>query len=659
MRSLGLLLLALVGLAHAQEPSGFVRVQGWQADVDADDDDEARAGGTLEARLDLAEHLRLDMAYARTAAGFSRGHDLGYAQVRWRALRVGGGVVGDDWGLHVGAAPRLAVDATRWLRLEGGLDLAGGVAWLDEREGSDVLDGSSWRDAGRVGIDLYALSAAADLTLRLRPHEAFEVAVGAWVDAFVVAAGPGETDDLPAGFDRVARETDLGLSAALSRGAVGAHGTASLRLFRDTCALGSVTEVWLRYREAWDWVHLDPVYTVLAHTDPFDDVRLAHVPWRTTRTAELTASRTWDGDARVQATLDVRHVAGSTAEDFADRDGWSLGAALLASYAGVFASAHARVHLSDSPLEPLLGRMPRAQVGARGGVHLVASADVDVVVEAGFEVGRQDDWGVPRDGYAAWGALSVAFGGARGRHERLLLERGLLLPPLPRRGAPAGGTARLISIARRAADRGEALVDAVDGHLDQDGRALLEELFDPADVERFEDHARAAGLLDGGVEVDEVERFLDDPEVEAAVERRLPGVADVLRRVVHDDGRELRLDGRALLREPGTVLFAGYGADSAGAGVGWDGRLTLSRAWNLRRGDASPEDRARATVVDEDDADLLGQSTTLHLGGVLDLARAHRWQKLTIAEREGRRHRVVFQGATGWTRAMRLLLSGR
>jgi len=45
---------------------------------------------------------------------------------------------------------------------------------------------------------------------------------------------------------------------------------------------------------------------------------------------------------------------------------------------------------------------------------------------------------------------------------------------------------------------------------------------------------------------------------------------------------------------------------------------------------------------------------------VLDLARMRRWHKLTLASPDGGdRHRIVFQGATGWTRAMRLLLSGR
>lgn len=667
--------LALVGAARADDPHtprGFVRVQGWQADVDADDGDELRAGGSLEARLDLTEHLRLDMAYARTAAGFSRGHDLGYAQVGWRALRVGGGVVGDDWGVHVGAAPRFAADPTRWLRIEGGVDLAGGAAWLDEREGEESIaddENAMWSDAGRGGIDLYALSGAADLTLRLRPHEVIEVALGTYVDAFLVAARPGETDDLPAGFAEVARETDLGVSATLSQGAMGAHGTASLRVFKDTCALGSVTEVWVRYREAWDWIHLDPVYTVLAQTDPFDDVHLADVPWRQTRTAELTASRAWDGDARLEGTVDVRHVIGSTTvQDFADRDGWSVGARLSGRYGRLFGGAHARVHLSDSPLEPLLGPMPRAQVGVQGGVYVVSSAEVDVIVEGGVEFGRQDDWGVPRDGHAAWGALSVAFGGARGLYEQQVLERGLTLPPLPRRGPPRTGRVRLLSASLRApATSGDgelplddAVVDAIDDAIGEGGRQLLEDLFSPEDVARFEDQARDTGLLDGAVEVEEVARFLDDPEVEAAVEQRLPGISDVLERVVLNDGGGYRLDGQALLREPDTVLFAGYGPDSAGVGVGWDSRLTLSRTWNLRRAPTDAEAAAETqAAADDGSTDLLAESTTLHLGSVLDLAEARRWQKVTIAERHRDRHRVVFQGSTGWTRAMRLLLSGR
>ncbi len=683
--------VALAAPGHADEPHGprgFVRVQGWQADVDADDGDEVRAGGALEARIDLTETLRLDMAYARTASGFSRGHDLGYAQVGWRSLRVGGGMVGDDWGVHVGAAPRFAVDATRWLRLEGGLDLSGGVAWLDDREGDEVHtaeENEAWSDAGRGGIDLYALSGAADLTLRLRPHEAFEVAVGAYFDAFAVAARPGETDDLPAGFAEVAQETDLGLTAALSQGAVGAHATASLRLFKDTCALGSLTEVWLRYREAWDWIHLDPVYTVLARTDPFDDVHLADVPWRQTRAVELTARRSWDGDAHVEATVDVRHVIGSTTvQDFADRDGWSVGARVSGRYRRVFMGAHARVHLSESPLEPLLGPMPRAQVGVQGGVYLVTSAEVDVALEAGVEVGRQDDWGVPREGHAAWGALSVVFGGGRDLYEQRVLDQGLTLPPLPRRGAPSTGRVRLLSSAARAgATAGPTtgvtpgleldgslldgaldggLADAIDDALGGDGRQLLDDLLGPDDVARFEDQARDVGLLDGEVQVEEVSRFLEDPEVEAAVERRLPGIGDVLRRVVLDDGQGLRLDGQALLREPGTVLFAGYGPDSAGVGVGWDSRLTLSRTWSLRRRtDAQAAASVQAALGDEGEpsTDLLGQSTTLHLGSALDLAGARRWEKLTIAERDGDEHRVVFQGASGWTRAMRLLLSGR
>lgn len=672
-----LLSCALVVTARADDPNvprGFVRAQGWQTDVGVGpgDADQARSGGSLQGRLDLTEHLRLDLAYARTAAGFSRGQELGYAQVGWRALRVGGGVVGGDWAVHVGAAPRFAVDATRWLRLEGGVDLAAGAAWLDEREGEHAAaqdENPAWRDAGRGGVDLYAVSGAADLTIRLRPHQAVELAVGAYVDAFLAAARPGRTDELPAGFSDVAVETDLGVSATLSQGAVGAHGTASLRLFRDTCVLGSVTEVWLRYREAWDWIHLDPVYTVLARTDPFDDVHLADVPWRTTRTVELTASRSWGGDGVVQATLDVRRVTGSTTvQDFADRDGWSVGARLSARYGRVFGGAHARWHLADSPLEPLLGPMPRAQVGVQGGVYVVSSAEVDVALEGGFELGRQDDWGVPREGHAAWGALSVVFGGGRALYEQHVLERGALLPPLPRRGPPATGRVRLLSAtvqagtAAPAATEGDlALTDPLADVLGGDGADLLHDLLAPADVERFEDRARDAGLLDGPVQVEEVARFLDDPEVEDAVDQRLPGISDVLRRVIRSDGRTIGLDGQALLREPDAVLFAGYGTDSAGVGVGWDTRLTVSRTWNLRRDPTDAEAAAgvQTALTSGDDADLLSESTTLTLGSVLDLARARRWEKLTIAEPDGDRHRVVFQGSTGWTRAMRLLLSGR
>ncbi|MCO5168854.1 MAG: hypothetical protein M9894_21150 [Planctomycetes bacterium] len=643
-------------------PRGQVRLTGWHADVD--EDGGARSGGTFQGHLDLTEHLRLDLAHARTLAGPRGGQDVGFASARWRALHVGGGVVGDDRGLHVGVAPRLSAEPARWLLVEGGLHLSLGAGWLDGRSERGEARGA-WRHASRGGVDVWAASTGGDLTLRLRPHEAFEVAVGAYVDAFAAAARPGDTEPLPSGVARVARRTDLGVTAALSQGALGAHGTASLRLLQHTCMVGTRTELWLRYREAWDWIHLDPVYSVLAETDPFDDVSLLRVPWRVTRTVELHASRAWARERHALAAVEVRHTAGSTTvQDFADRDGWSAGARVAGRWGRVYGAAHARWHLAASPLEPLLGPMPRLQVGGQAGLFLVSRPDLDVALEVGVEHGRQDDWGVPRRGWAAWGGLQVSFGGARhapgatrGRDlpplEREALARAPLVAPLPRTGGVGRQAVELWTARSGAAPSPAAPLDPIDLP-DRDALDRLRDLLDldPDALAHLEDPARDAGLLDDDVTPGELREFLDDPAVEQAVEAAAPGLADVLRTLVTRDGDRWRADGAALLRQPRATLFSGYGLDSAGVGVAWDRRLTLSRTWALHghAGDDAPPAR---------DDDLLAGGMTLHRGGVLDLARTNGWQKVSVARREGERHRVVFQGATGWTRAMRWVLSGR
>lgn len=668
--------------ADAQElehhPRGYVRVQGWEADVG---DDGVREGGALRARLDLSEDLRLDAAFARTLDGVGAGGDFGYGQVAWRSLRAGGGLVGDDFGLHLGVAPRFGADLAKWLWLEGGADLALGIGWLDERDDQDepqADEAQVWRSASSGGIDVYAASGALDLAVRLRPHAAVELVARAYADLFFAAARPGDTEPLPDALASLSRSTDLGLSATLSQGAVGGHGAASLRLARTR----SRAELWLRYREAWDWIHLDPVYTVLSRTDPFDDVHLAEVPWRVTRSIELEGTRPLGRRGQLAAAVDVRHRSGSTTtQDFADRDGWSVGARVSARYRRVFGGASVRWHLDASPLEPLLGPMPRAQVTAQMGVIVVSRSDLDLALEAGIELGRQDDWGVPREGQAAWGALTVTFGGARDRFTRDLLERSLALPPLPRRGDPA--TARVTPATPSASSLVASAVATpavtpaapapapppgsppvqdprVAGGLD-----LVRDLLDltPEQAATYEDDARDAGLLDGRVKPDDVRAFVDDPDVAGAIEDRLPGLPGLLERVLADGGA---LDARALLAEPDAVVFAGYGTDSAGVGVSWREKLTASRTWTLRRsptdGQAAAEVQAALESAPETGDDLLGSGSTteLHGGGVLDLARARRWHKLTLAAPHGDdEHRIVFQGATGWTRAMRLLLSGR
>lgn len=674
-------------VSFAQEPvhhpRGYVRVQGWEADVD--EDGGAREGGALRARLDLSETLRLDAAFARTLSGVGAGGDFGYSQLSWRALRAGGGLVDDDYGLHVGVAPRFGADLAPWLWLEGGADLALGIGWLGDRDDEDAgpadEEAAVWRSASSGGIDLYAGSGALDLAVRLRPHAAVELVARAYADAFLVAARPGDTEPLPGALASLSQSTDLGLSATLSQGAVGGHGQASLRLARTR----SRGEAWLRYREAWDWIHLDPVYTVLARTDPFDDVHLADVPWRVTRSVELEATRPLGPRGQLAAAVDVRHRSGSTTtQDFADRDGWSIGARVSARYRRVFGGASVRWHLDDSPLEPLLGPMPRAQLSAQAGVIVVSRSDLDLALEAGLELGRQDDWGIPRAGQAAWGALTVTFGGARDAFTRDLLERSLTLPPLPRRGDPATARVALTEVDASSfvasavapptittptlassppAAPAEAGAAAVAPPTVAPGLDVVRDLLDltPEEAATYEGDARDAGLLDGRVRVEDIRTFVDDPDVAGAIEERLPGLPDLLDRVLTDQGAGWRVDGQALLAEPDSVVFAGYGADSAGVGVSWRSKLTASRTWSLRRRSTDAEAAAEVqAALAPDDDDLLGSSTTLHLGGVLDLARARRWHKLTVAAPDGDdRHRIVFQGATGWTRAMRLLLSGR
>jgi hypothetical protein len=190
----------------------------------------------------------------------------------------------------------------------------------------------------------------------------------------------------------------------------------------------------------------------------------------------------------------------------------------------------------------------------------------------------------------------------------------------------------------------------------------------PVERSRVADSATQSGLTDGEIQVDELQRFLtQNPDLLEDVERAMPGVGDLIERMV-DSGS---IDLSEVARDPNTALFAGYGTDSAGLGLSWRTGPTLSRTFQLR-GPAPTGEPTLPQVPERyasllpshgephtEDESFLGGTTSLYAGGILDLARERRWQKLTVARPDGDRHELVFQGTTGWVRAMRLLLSGR
>ena len=117
-RSILLALLALLpGLAAAEpaDPRGQVTFAGVV-------DDEGRSALDLSAEIDL-DDLRLSGFAARGGLETSP-TTLGYGELTWGDLRVGGGRIDDDWGVHLGYAPRFRWRPHRRFELRTRVDVA-------------------------------------------------------------------------------------------------------------------------------------------------------------------------------------------------------------------------------------------------------------------------------------------------------------------------------------------------------------------------------------------------------------------------------------------------------------------------------------------------------------------------------------------------------
>lgn len=648
------LALALAPSALADDPPvrGAARLDGWRV---APRGGQARDGASLRARLDLSEPISLDLSAARDIAGSAddAGASAAAATLALWDFRVSGGVVGEDAALRVAWAPVRTWRPAEWLEVEGGLDVGVGAGWLSGHPTPDRPRGA-WREVQQAGLDLVAASLGSHLALTLRPWRPLALSAGGWGHALVVGGPP--RDARAPGLSSLTAAVDVGPAAALSCGGFGASCGAQLDVV-DLRRGSTRLRLTLGARTAWDRLIEDGAWSVVAVVDPWDEVRVELPGWRQTHTGWVAAGVDDGDDASLALRLEARHVTGSTTwRDPADRDGVSFGAALVGRLGRVEAELGAQHALGggrrERRLEALLGRFADTTAYARAGVTVLDGPVTSVTLEAHAETGVSDDWGLTREGWGAGGGLRVEFGGSRRRQ----LE-GVGRPPLARPSGPPSA-ALVMDAVRPSAPAPETAVAArpASGGLDLSNltpeqlQALTAGL--PAELGELDrDDLRQAGLLDGHVTTDDVARLADQhPEAAAALDGMAPGLLDLARTVRFDDPR-------SLLDAVGGDLVAGWGPARGGVGLTWGRGGTLTRGLDL----ATPG----AGGAEDDDEELLAlEALSLSRRPLLEVARDQGWAALTVGRRrggagEGQRYEVLWQGSSGWARAMRGLLGGR
>jgi hypothetical protein len=622
------------GVLAQTAPAARVEVGLWSAPA------RGAVDATGRLALDLDETIQLDAYWARPLKDPNQGFASGRLQVgRWR---LAGGVLGEDAALHLGYGPRFEVALTRSLRLQGELDAALGAGFLRGWAGQ--------RDVGALRyppvVDLLTAALGGALRLGWKPWRPVSLQVGLHARGVVAAAPPSRAHRVRSGrLAQVARHTELGLTSALSRLAGGSFGQVALRLGRWRGRGGQV-ELTARYREAWDWYYQDPVYTLLERGDGLAGYTLERVPPRVTRLGGLVLDAQLRG-VSLGLGVDVRHVRDSTtARDFADRPGWSVGASLSLSWARVFLLAEGRYQLQDDPRSELLGDSPRVAGSARAGVTLLRGGGSELALVGGVQVGLPDALGITRDDHAWHAGLELQFGGPRragpappASFPRPSGPRSLRVVQLDSPPASAG------DVAEPTGERPQVASRQVDPQVTREQVAGALDLLPPHPLV---DDLR--GTLDE-VElptVGQVERWIDrHPGAIARIEARFPGLVDGVRALLRNSSRAGGPVGPP-------ALVSGYGREGIRLSLVQRRRASLYAVTSRLEGPAS--DHAvteRAGLTEE------LQLTTGSHEDLRGLLAAHRMESFSLIEARRGRARLVFQGDTAWTRGMLYLLTGR
>ncbi|RMG15018.1 MAG: hypothetical protein D6731_09150 [Planctomycetota bacterium] len=617
MRHAGILCASLfaAAAAHADAPEGWVELGGWTAHGE-----QRSAGADAALGLDLGNDLRLDLSWTHAAQGARS--SLAWGRLTWSWLRLGGGTVDNALAFHLGYAPRgrLAFGERAWLR--AGVDAAVGLARFD-REGPVVRNGI-WSSLPRE-VDAYATSLAGFVELHAQPFSRLRLGLRGYGDAFLVEAPPRAGDALTDWSGRL----DLSLASALSDIALGGAARAELELFRAR-ASGWQLSLSTAYREAWDWIHLDPSTTLFAALDPLDGVRVAPVPWRSTRRASLIVRALRGPDLDLGARVDVQQVEGSTTSlDFADRNGWSLGAGLHVRWGRTRLAVGLRRHTQRSRREELLGRLPRTAVWASGSWTLFEDDSARIALVGAGRWTVHDAYGLPTRGHAVAAALRVEFGGPRER------------PWIPRepwqvswRAAPRSSTNHRASPAK---DRATARRPV----------PIAQALSKLGAKPRIADFSEVAQRLPKGaglrLEPEAAEELL------AEAERSLGLDAESLALLARGTAAE-RLDTALRLLRPTLGLAHGR----SGSRVGWVDRRARRFALTERVDRASLAAVTQRFDPPEELRGLLAGPRLLD-----DFLAEARAEAFSLYQVHGDELRLVLQGRSAWARQLRFLLSGR
>lgn len=586
----------------------------------------------LRGRFDLSRSIRLDAFASKAWAPGGDEAEYGHGTLRLGDFRMAGGGVGDDLAFHLGYGPKGTLELLGDdLVLRGGFDLALGAGFLGDRDQA----GGRLRSYYPLGVDLYSGSLAVALELVARPWERLDVGLGGYADLLAALAAPGQSDDTLRSLGVRLGGIDAGLSSSLSEATAGSFGWLALRLIdrRSATARSNLT---LSYREAWDWIHLDPLYR-LAREEELGGIRLSRLPPRQTRSVRLTWRSTWRG-GELSLGLGGQHVRDSTTLlGFDDRDGWSIEGSLGGRWGRFGGQVAARYHFAPAPVEAYWGELPRYQVAGRAGARVLGDDRASLRVEAGARVTLSDSLGLPRAGHAVFAQLRVQFGGARPTRHDPADESALPLLLAPEAApeharAPTrsldpvgklvanGGALASSGAARKAlAETPAPVVKDVRGRLESiwretpghERRALQAEL-----------RRLTSGPLDRGAVGEALGR---QPALRERIERHFPGLLGVLGL----GGDERR-----------AAIVSGYGRRGL--------QLGLVKA-------------SQFAVTRRHDGGLAGEQlrSPFGAGSLSAFVRERRIEKFSLLVPRGRRYRVLVQARSRWSGIMRRLLSGR
>ena len=626
---LGLFALALAcAAARADDQSARVRLEGWTAPS------RGRSGADLATQVELSPRVRLEALVSRSD-GDGGPAEWGWARLEAGWFRLAGGVTGDDGGVHLGFAPSGRLELSSAVALEGGLDFSLGAGFLGgDRRQPTGRHADLWPEP----VDFWAAGLAARLELQVTPWDGLVLGAGAH-GAVTAVAGPPVAGQPPEALARVAREVDLDLLGALSQAEGGVWLRGELRVWQGEL-LAAPASLHLAYVEAWDQVHLDPLYTSLRLAS--DDLDLGPIPWRTTRTAQATWR--WGGaQRRLELSIDLQHVRGSTTlERFGERNGWSVGGRAAARWDRLLIDVSARWALSPADVESVVGDLARARISCRAGVVLYETSGLAVRAEAGLEAGLSDELGLPREGLAFLGGLTVELGSPSrpfcdprtdpfsrtARAERAIAPAPTLLAPdaLPLDRAAAAERTLPALTARPTIEQVETLLD------------------------RFTPEELASTL---GLELpspDRIDDYLDrHPGQIERIDQQYPGAGDLIRRAID----ALRGQRRPTAVQPGAA--AGGRALVLGHGLAGPRVALLSASHEGEVVDALTvrlDGRPDLRVGELDQT--IDLATHAGFAGYRGSQALEKWTLLRPGSRE-----PWLQGRSAWSRSMHRFVTGR